>query len=242
MHVDASKYYGSVLATLRKNTLDIIDFEYDLDEEPDTTMERHAYKDYTAMSDVFVDFLFDPIALDKINSKHESLRTSKDKKKLDSLTFSRTQVSPYVNIEVPDGSGGTKTTAQQVNLDFDLLEGVLSSTFGELTTTDDFRNALELFEDVEGVGLTIDGSMVGLDGDVVLRMEGITRLKSLKWLLRESKKIIKKNAAKSLSTPYLEDKYQDIHDTFETFEGLIESNAIDGLKELVEFYIPDYLL
>ena len=209
---------SSTLSTLRKNVLDILDFTYDLDEDPETKLERHAYKDYTAMSDHFVDFIFDPIKMEAILAKEEKLRTLEDKEAITKMEQAFGMVSGLV---VSDEKVMT------VDIDFDTLELFLQTKYGDLTEKQKIIDALAIFSDPTGsllvpANVFADPKIKGdKNGNVNLILSGITGLRVSKWILKNVKASIEDSNSGSKPLPYIQDKNNEILETASVLRGVV---------------------
>jgi len=225
--------YGKMLSSFRKNVLGIIDREYDEDEVPDTLEEVHAYKDKTALSDFFVDFIYDPVRMQKaLLAEEEGVTTDNDDAIVEKLSKVKRTLDAIV--EVDDGKGNDVEI--QVKIDEELLKVDMFDRFGSFEDMKDLRDMIEMLE--SGEDIDVKSTTVGLTGEVglvKLRVEGITKLKLLNILLEKAKAIIiEANGGTSTETtvPYVKNKNEAIVVEFRTYNSLL---GVSGLGRLVDF-------
>ena len=210
-----------MLSSFRKNVLDILDFRYSPGEQGDTSIEHHPYKDYTTISDFFVDFIYDPVRAEELLNKKESLYTEEDKKFADKLSNSNAYVSELArNTETKEAVSAT--------IDYEKLFAALNADprFNNLSGSSNILAAANLLSSAEGTQFfQVPNDVLGIkeEGTYELAIQGITRIKISEWLFKKAQEEISKTKDNIEGTNYLDAKKKDIESTTNAFVETITS-------------------
>lgn len=227
--------YAPILKAFRKNVIDIIDQKYDVDEAPDTTKERHAYKDYTAFSDFFTDFIFNPIEFDVIKGMGDpQYLTDGDKKALKKFELASVELQASRVIKNADGS----TVHVPVDIDYEQLEIELLKRFNNLDSTDDFEEALAMFNEsyIQVPASAVKGNITG---PVLVAMGNMFRLKASEFLLKKAKYYIQQSSGHSSELPYIEDKNEHIKKDFRSLNNVLTGDSVHEDDQADKKYLED---
>lgn len=237
-----SRYYRNMLAGFRKSIIDLIDIKYKPGSAKDTSIEEHAYKDYSTTSDFFVDFLYDPIHLNDIYEKDPVNYSAADQKVLEEVKMSASllspsfvEVNPETGVMDPITPEFIKVTTKDI--DEDLLKAYLDNIY-----KDNIKKAVRIFDSpVIALPLHIfgisDPTVADVNAPFVL--QGAMELAVAKWLFTKARDIINVVADKATVTPYIEAKNKDIRAVFRIYGSLLNHEDMHDLKEMVMKAVPE---
>lgn len=238
------------LADFRRDVIDILEDRYEYDAIQDSSIERHAYKDYTALSDNFVDFLFDPIKVEGLYTKEANQRTPEDLAELGKYQHVRDQLTTTI---MSEHDPAVSVTVDE-QLFFSALDGVFT-TFGkeeieqvmtmlsDTTKTIGMPASIFTFEGDDAIvhaqGKAMVDEAAARQENVGLNMGGKTKLLVAKWFFNKMKGLVDSNSADG-KTPYVTDKNQSMLRHAEMFRDGIAALDINGkLEDLVVANVPD---
>ena len=216
----------NMLANFRLNVLDIINFKYKIGTIHNSRLEEHPYKEYTAFSDFFLDFVYDPLAVKKVFSKEESDRTDADK-----AILARIDSANRILVN-NDGEN-----IHPIDVPAELIKLTFLNKFGNLDGVSKLRAAVEFFRDPESeLVVTHAGT------DYVVKMNGITGLVTADILFERA--IIEIEKVKGLDSPlpYIKEKEQEVKDAFDIYTDLFGGNDAFGryLGDMVHLMVPEF--
>lgn len=230
------------LASLRKNVLEILNFTYNPGEEPSSRVEKHSYKDYTQVTDFFVDFIGDPIKSYEIGLKEmKGEELNEDEKAFtamnsQNLMLMNTSYLEKADENDPDG----KDKLRFGNINEIALDRFLNDSFDDLAGSKNIMDALAFMREnkIEVPGDIIEGG----DPTVLTTIytDGITQLKIAEWVMKGLKAKIEVAADISNSTPYIQDKENDIDTTYQIFDKLLNAPGMELVQQYVEDYVDGY--
>lgn len=225
----------TMLASFRRNTLDIIDFKYEPNSIADTRIEDHPYKDYSVASDFFTDFLFDPLLVFNSTQIDSKLHLDYHKKAIKEF---REALYLLADVEYKDGE------LYSFDMDEIALENFLNAEFENLDSSLHIEAAATFFKN-ETEFIKVPGNIIkGGDANVEITIgfKGIARLKMAEWLLNKTKAIIDTVDKNTGSVPYNDQKDRDIVETFKTFRDFIENDELGVVYDYIIQKVPGYEL
>jgi len=225
----------TMMSSLRKNVIDIIDFEYQPGEISDTEQEVHAYKDYTYTSDFFVDFLYDPIKLDEILDMDERLLTEDDKLITEKYKYTRDLLG---GTALDLSTGEVSIYKPDEKALFDFFDSP-DSGLRQLANLDDYVAFTKV---LKSEYIIVPNSVIGKndEGSSRLRMEGMLALTASKWVLKKAKELMKVVDKSASHLPYTSFKTAEIEETYSIYRDLLEDPNYRYLKEVVASKIDDF--
>lgn len=228
--------YSAMLTGFRKSTLDILDFDYDVGEKGDTSIEVHPYKDYTVMSDFFTDFLYDPMHINSLRDKDEKLRTEADNKEVRRIQDAQVMSGTIVSTTGIPGEGENKV----VTVDWDKVHDYLNIQYNMLAGSNDMKKALaDLDKDTIAIPLkTMDMAYTNEDDLGYLVLQGMSKLKVAEWLFKRTKRFIEDAKLSKGDLPYLQNKKIEIEAATALFADI--STNIEGLGDNIAELVPEF--
>ena len=216
---------AAMLAKFRKNTIDILDNDYSPKRHIDSvTDEDHPFKDYTQFSDMFNDYFYDPIRLEKLEDA--SNRSEEDNEFLKEVYNQKKLFS----------TGVLNDKGELTEFDEKVIEEVaakLQLVFKNYSTRDGI---------VSGINALSGSVLVVNDGLTSISLNGITRLKLLKPILKSIKENIKVSKDASTPTAFIEEKQAHIKKHFSKMSNFIEDLGLpQDLKNKLEEEAPEYI-
>lgn len=233
-HELIGSYYPNLLAKFRMNVLAISEGMYDPHASIDTLKERHPYKDFTAFSDMFVDYLYDPIRMSELMAMDKNMIGVDEQAELDAM---HTKKAYFQSTAVyTDANGDPVNTF--VYPDFDVIKANLDIRFNQLSGAKDFRLANEM---LNKEFLELPKSALGLPGSGVaaLKMDGATKLKVLEWLLDGVGTRIEAAVDVNSESMFFTEKKLGIKESYRIFEDLFNHELIDDVfRNMLEKEVP----
>lgn len=231
--------YSKMLSGFRRSVLNIIDREYSEDDTPDSLEEVHAYKNKTALSDFFVDFIYDPIQLENaLRAEEEGVTTSIDDALLNKFQNVKGTLDQYVTTIDPK-TGEKITTLVKINEE--ALQAEILKEFEGFNKVSDIEKMItglkknNLFQ--------IPNNVAGLEGEgtVNLLLGEMTKLKLLKPLLEKARWYVQQSGGgNGTNIPYIENKNEFIEKEFSAYNNIIEEKGMEPLKEYIISLFPEY--
>jgi len=133
-----------ILADYRKNITNILDFKYDVGESASSTIENHAYKDYSILTDHFVDFMYDQEAMRRISETDESQHTPEDKNALKRTIYNTRLLRGQILTKEKETD---KPSTVAVTINEVQLKAFLDKKFNNLQGKKDIERAIAFIED-----------------------------------------------------------------------------------------------
>ena len=226
-------------STFRKNVIDIIDNEYLFDEISDTDVERHLYKDYSAASDFFVDFVYDPIREANMRKKGVDRYTRKDKeaaaKRDRALTLLLPQVKEITDVEFPIN------TKNAYVIDKDRLHMALDAEMIARGNPDGilmFKAAMDTFFKNPKASIIAPVSvLMQATGEepIGLALNGVTQLLAFEWLLDKADGILAEVNSEDSHVRYTQDKDAEVIKTKDVFAKFLAEPEFESLNKAIEY-------
>lgn len=215
-----------MLANFRLNTLDIIKDKYKIGTVHNSRLEDHPYKEYTAMSDFFVDFIYDPLQVRHALSKAENDRTEDDKdiiKRLD-------RANEIILDNTTDGKLAGSIPEEYMTTAF-------LAKFNALTKVSDIKDAIAFFKDPKSeIAVKIKDNVFNI------KVNNMTALKMSRVLFQEAIEEMKKVSSAETPLPYIQEKEQEVRDSFDIYIDLFGGSDAFGeyLGDMVAKTVPEF--
>ena len=231
--VGTGMHMAKMLSLFRKNVVSILKNEYEPGAAIDTYREKHAYKDMSAFSDLFVDYFYDPIQLDEMFSMDSALWGESEKKAYAAaISKQATFLTSVLDKE-------TFSHDKFIRLDMEAVNVFLEGHFEQYGKVNQLEKAVEqLKADV----IQLPNAVLGLPGEGMsfISMEGQTRLNMIEGLLLATKAHIKAATDVTTSDVFIQEKEKSIRDTYIVFSKMIEDDDLKDLGKLISEEVPEY--
>ena len=237
-HPVIGSYYPNMLAKFRMNTLSIMkEGMYDPHASIDTLKERHPYKDFTSFSDMFVDYLYDPIRMQELLAMEPSMRGVDEAAELTKMHVKKAQFQTFVTYQ--DKFGEDVSTF--IEPDIDAIKMHLDIQFSQLGGVRQFQAAEKV---LSAETIELPKSILGLEGTgvAVVELRGATKLKLMEWLLDGVGRKIDTAVDANSESIFFTEKKKDIKSTFQAFDDLFSDEKLfdDAFRSMLDKEIPGW--
>lgn len=235
-------HYMNMLADFRGNVLDLIDFKYKYNSTEDTGIETHSYKDYTVMSDFFVDFMYDPIKAVEVSKKDRAIWNDAETEISNNVDRAYTLAGIGVVKDESIEAGVTQPTIEDIIAIDNRLDEESFFTFLDGHFKDDIKRATTFFETAKT--LDVPNTAFGINDTVKSRVffDGAVKLLAGKWLFKKTRDIIMTVADRTTVLPYIQAKDNDIVFTSTVFGNMISAPEMPELEAMIAREVPEYEL
>jgi hypothetical protein len=223
----------SMLTQFRKNVINILEGEYDpndITKDSDSFDEAHSYKDYSMFSDMFTDYIYDPIKIDDLFHQDPDLDTEEEAKLRNELM----DAQALFRIQAVDNDGNKiNVPIYDIPEALEMLKSRLDIKYNNLATPNDIDAALN----------ALNNDVLRVDENHSVLLDGMTRLNLMEWLLRGTRTHLENAAGTATPTAFIQEKQKSIKKQFDVFNNMIEYLSTGDLvefRDIVEEEVPEY--